>query len=416
MADDAIDHLHQQQRTLPDQPFFVYYVPGGTHAPHHPTKEWAEKFKGKFDQGWNVERERIFANQQRLGVIPKNAKLTPWPDTLPKWDSLSAENRKLFARQAEVYAGYLAYTDHEIGRVIQAVEDMGKLDNTLILYISGDNGASPEGTVLGTPNEVASLQGVPIPVKDQMKFYDLWGSDMTYPHYAVGWAWAFGTPFKWTKEIASHFGGTRQGMAMAWPARIKDAGGIRTQFHHIIDVVPTILEACGIAQPAAVDGIQQKPIEGVSMMYTWDKANAGVPSRHRTQYFEMFGDRAIYQDGWIASTTPPAPPWEGLAKLPEDVMNGYKWELYNLAEDPTQYDDLAAKMPDKLRELQQVFTQEASKYNVFPLNNSFIQRTATTVRGQRPGAPRSFTPAKSPTWLGVMRPASRANRTPSPWR
>jgi arylsulfatase len=382
MADDAIGYLHQVQRTTPDRPFFVYYVPGGTHAPHHPTKEWAQKFKGKFDQGWNVERERIFANQQRLGVIPKNAKLTPWPDTLPKWDSLSAEDRKLFARQAEVYAGYLAYTDHEIGRVIQAVEDMGKLDNTLIFYISGDNGASPEGTPLGSPNEVASLQGVSIPVKDQMKFYDLWGTDMTFPHYAVGWAWAFGTPFKWTKQVASHFGGTRQGMAIAWPAHIKDAGGIRTQFHHVIDVVPTILEACGIREPAAVEGIQQKPIEGVSMMYTWDKANAGVASRHKTQYFEMFGDRAIYQDGWMASTTPPAPPWEmGTAKLPEDIMNGYKWELYNLTEDPTQYDDLAAKMPDKLRELQQVFTQEATKYNVFPLDNSVIERMAA----QRPG-------------------------------
>lgn len=375
MADEAIHYLNQMNEINPEQKFFVYYVPGGTHAPHHPTPEWVEKFKGKFDHGWNVERERIFANQKRLGVIPANAKLTPWPDFLEKWDALSAEDKKLFARQAEVYAAYLAYTDHEIGRVIQAVADMGKLDDTLIIYISGDNGSSAEGTTVGTPNEVASLNGVVLPVKEQMKFYEAWGTDQTYPHMAVAWTWAFDTPFQWTKQVASHFGGTRQGMAIAWPKRIKDAGGIRPQFHHVIDILPTILEATGIPEPIMVNGITQRPIEGISMVYTWDKANADIPSRRKTQYFEMFGNRALYHDGWIASTTPIDLPWKlGLGKIPKDVMNSFKWELYNLHDDPTQSNDLAAKMPGKLRELQDLFIVEATKYNVFPLDDSVIQR------------------------------------------
>ena len=231
----------------------------------------------------------------------------------------TADEKKLFARQAEVFAAYAAYTDHEIGRVIQAVEDMGKLDNTLIIYISGDNGTSAEGTTLGTPNQMTAYNGIlDLPVAEQMKFYDAWGSAATYPHMSVAWSWAFDTPFKWTKQVASHFGGTRQGMAIAWPNRIKDAGGIRTQFHHMIDIVPTILEATGIQAPVMVNGIAQKPIEGVSMAYTCDKANANAPSTRTTQYFEMFGNRAIYHDGWIAATTPPAPPWlMGTAKLPE---------------------------------------------------------------------------------------------------
>jgi arylsulfatase len=378
MADNAIDYMNQLNASAPDKPFFVYYVPGGTHAPHQPKKEWVEKFKGKFDMGWNKLREEIFANQKRLGVIPANTQLTPWPDVLPKWETLPAENKKLFARQAEVFAGYAAYTDHEIGRVIQAVEDMGKLDNTLIIYISGDNGTSAEGTTVGTPNEATSFNGIlDIPIAEQMKFYDAWGSDKTYPHMAVAWSWAFDTPFKWTKQVASHFGGTRQGMCIAWPNRIKDAGGIRTQFHHMIDIVPTILEATGIQAPVMVDGIAQKPIEGVSLAYTWDRANAKAPSRRNTQYFEMFGNRAIYHDGWIAATTPPAPPWlMGTVKLPE-VVNGYKWELYNIAEDYSESNDLAAKNPDKLRELKELFLVEAAKYNVFPMDNSGLERFIT---------------------------------------
>jgi arylsulfatase len=385
MADEAVQYLKQMNEINPEQKFFVYYVPGGTHAPHHPPAEWIEKFKGKFDMGWNELRNQIFANQKKLGVIPENAQLTPWPDSLQKWESLSAEEKKLFARQVEVYAAFLAYTDHEIGRVIQAVDDMGKLDNTLIIYISGDNGSSAEGTLIGTPNEVAVFNGVELPVKEQMKFYDLWGSDQTYPHMAVGWTWAFDTPFQWTKQVASHFGGTRQGMTIAWPKRIKDAGGIRTQFHHVIDIVPTILEAMGIPEPVMVNGVPQKPIQGISMVYSWDKDKANAPSRRKTQYFEMFGNRAIYHDGWIASTTPIAPPWKmGLGKLPDDVMNSYSWELYNLKDDPTQFNNLASKMPEKLNEMKQIFIKEATKYNVFPLDNSILKRLLTPRPGIDP--------------------------------
>jgi arylsulfatase len=351
MADEAIKYLQELNAAAPDKPFFLYYVPGGTHAPHQPTPEWIEKISAMhlFDKGWNALRETIYANQKQLGVIPPGTELTPWPDILPKWDTLSADEKKLFTRQADVFAAYVAYTDHEIGRVIQAVEDLGKLDNTLIIYIEGDNGTSAEGTMVGTPNEMASLQAITIPVSDQLKFYDVWGSDKTYPHMAVPWAWAFDTPFKWMKQVASHFGGTRQGMAIAWPNRIKDAGGLRTQFHHMIDIVPTILEAAGIQAPVMVKGIAQKPIEGVSMAYTFDKENADAPSKRQTQYFEIFGNRAIYHDGWIACTTPPAGPWEmGLAK-----------------------------MPDKLRELQQLFLVEGQKYNVFPLNDQLAQLALT---------------------------------------
>jgi arylsulfatase A-like enzyme len=377
MADDAIDYLKQLNAAAPDKPFFLYYVPGGTHAPHQPTEEWIDKFKGKFDMGWNAMREQIFANQKRLGVIPPTTQLTPWPDDLPKWDTLDADSKKLFARQAEVFAAYVAYTDHEIGQVIQEVEDEGKLDNTLIIYIEGDNGTSAEGSTLGTAFDLAAIQGIDMPVKDQLKFYDVWGSPVTTPHMSVAWSWAFDTPFKWTKQIASHFGGTRQGMAIAWPKVIKDTGGIRTQFHHMIDIVPTILEATGIPAPVMVKGIAQKPIEGVGMDYTFDKANVDAPSKRDTQYFEMFGNRGIYHDGWYACTTPPQPPWlMGLAKFP-NVVNGYKWELYNLKEDYSQANDLAATMPDKLHDMQELFLVEAAKHQVFPLDNSIIERLLT---------------------------------------
>jgi arylsulfatase len=407
LADEAIDHMRRLNAVAPDKPFLVNFVPGCTHSPHQPPKEWADKFKGKFDMGWNALREQIFANQKRLGVIPQNTQLTPWPDDLKKWDTLTAEEKKLFARQAEVFAGYAAYCDHEIGRVIQEVTDEGKLDNTLIIYISGDNGTSAEGTTVGTPNQMTAYNGIlDLPIPEQMKAYDAWGSSATYPHMAVAWSWAFDTPFKWTKQVASHFGGTRQGMVISWPNRIKDTGGIRTQFHHMIDIVPTILEAAGIQAPVMVNGIAQKPIEGVSMAYTFDKANANAPTTRMTQYFEMWGNRAIYHDGWVAATTPPAPPWLlGTAKLPEDVVNGYKWELYNIAEDYSESNDLAARMPDKLRELQELFLVEAQKYNVFPLDNSVLQRvlaarpsatagrTNFTYSGELPGVPYSDAPS-----------------------
>ena len=377
MADDAISYMNGLNAAAPDTPFFLYYVPGGTHSPHQPKKEWIEKFKGKFDMGWEKLREQIFANQKRLGVIPANTQLTPWPDSLPKWDSLSFLQKKLYAREAEVFAAYAAYTDNEIGRVIQAVDDMGKLDNTLIIYISGDNGTSAEGTLEGTPNQMTAYNGIlKLPEAELMLHYEDWGSDKTYPHMSVAWSWAFDTPFKWTKQVASHFGGTRQGMVISWPGHITDTGGLRSQFHHIIDIVPTILEAAGIQAPATVNGIAQKPIEGVSMAYTFDKANANAPSKRDTQYFEMFANRGIYHDGWYACTTPPAPPWlMGTDKLPD--VNDYKWELYNVADDYSQYNDLAANNPDKLHELQALFLTEAAKYQVLPLDNSILPRLLT---------------------------------------
>ena len=372
-ADEAIKYMNQLQASAPEQPFFLYYVPGGTHSPHQPKPEFVTPFKGKFDKGWNALRDEIFANQKRLGVIPASAKLTEWPDSLPKWDTLSADQKKLFARQAEVFAGYAAYNDFEIGRVIQHLEDLGKLDNTLIIYICGDNGTSPEGTLSGTPNQWTSYNGIlDFPIAEQLKFYDAWGSADSYPHMAVAWSWAFDTPFKWTKQIGSHFGGTRQGMAISWPAKIKDAGGIRSQFHHVIDIVPTILEATGVAIPELVDGIKQKPMEGVSMAYTFDKANTNVASTRKTQYFEMIANRGIYHEGWYAATTPPHGPWILNAPLP--APKDYKWELYNITEDYSQADDLAAKMPEKLKELQAVFDQEAAKYQVLPLNNDTFAR------------------------------------------
>jgi arylsulfatase A-like enzyme len=381
LADEAIKYMGELSAAAPDKPFFLYYVPGGTHSPHQPTPEWIKKISDLhlFDQGWEKLREQIFANQQRLGVIPPGTQLTQWPkDILPEWDTLPDENKKLFAHQADVYAAYVAYTDYEIGRVIQAVEDMGKLDNTLIIYICGDNGTSAEGTLVGTPNQMTAYNAIlDLPVAGQMKSYDAWGSETTYPHMSVAWSWAFDTPFKWTKQVASHFGGTRQGMALSWPGHIADPGAIRTQFHHLIDIVPTILEATSVQQPLMVDGIAQKPIEGVSMAYTFDKANASAPSKRETQYFEMFGNRAIYHNGWVAATTPPTPPWMMGTKALPDVVNGYEWELYNIAEDYSENNDLAAKMPDKLRELRDLFIVEATKYNVFPLDNSVLTRLVT---------------------------------------
>jgi arylsulfatase len=403
LADEAIRHMRELQAANPDQPFFVYYVPGGSHSPHQPTPEWIAKFKGKFDMGWNVMREQIFANQKKLGVIPADAKLTPWPDSLPTWDSLTPDEKRLYAHQAEVFAAYTAYTDYEIGRVIQEVKDEGKADNTLIIYIDGDNGTSPEGTLRGTPNQFTAYNGIlDIPVAAQLKYYDAWGSQMTYPHMAVAWSWAFDTPFKWTKQIASHFGGTRQGMAISWPGHIDDPGAIRTQFHHVIDIVPTILEATGIQAPEMVNGIKQNPIEGVSMAYTFKKANADAPTTHHVQYFEMAGNRGIYQDGWYANTTPPVAPWVLNAPMPP--IEDYKWELYNLKDDYSQDNDLAAKMPDKLKEMQALFMEEAKKYNVLPLSNAQFQRaieprpnpaagkTLFTYKGATVGIPDSSAP------------------------
>ena len=380
MADEAIQYMKEIKSVAPDKPFLVYYVPGGTHAPHHPTPEWIKKISDMhlFDQGWNKVRETIFANQKRLGIMPANAQLTPWPKELPQWDSLGIIEKKLFIKQADVFGAYLAYTDNEIGRVIQAVEDLGQLDNTLIIYIAGDNGASPEGMLNGTPNEFTTFNGVPVPVNAQMLWYPFWGSDKTFPHFAAPWAWAMDTPFKWTKQVASHFGGTAQGMAISWPGHINDEGGIRRQFHHLIDIVPTILEATGIAAPEKINGVAQRPMDGVSMAYTWNKANANAKSQRTTQYFEMLGNRAIYQDGWVANTTPATLPWELSTKEPPDVITGYQWELYNVGDlqtgDLTESNNLATQMPDKLKQMQDVFYTEAKKYDVLPLDNSSLSR------------------------------------------
>jgi len=380
MADEAIQYMRQLKEIAPGKPFLVYYVPGGTHAPHHPTPEWIKKVSDMhlFDAGWNKLRETIFANQKRLGIMPANAQLTPWPKDLPEWDSLRLDEKKLFIKQADVFGAYLAYTDHEIGRVIQAIEDMGQLDNTLIVYIAGDNGASAEGMLNGTPNEFTTFNGIAVPVLDQFLWYEFWGSDRTFPHFAAPWSWAMDTPFKWMKQVASHYGGTAQGVAMSWPGHISDAGGIRRQFHHLVDIAPTILEATGIPLPDTLDGIKQRPMDGVSMAYTWDKGNAKAPTRHATQYFEMLGNRAIYHDGWIACTHPATLPWELSTKPAPDVITGYEWELYHVGDqqtgDPTEFDDLAAKMPDKLKQMQGIFYAEAKKFDVLPLDNTTLTR------------------------------------------
>ncbi|MGH0033512.1 MAG: arylsulfatase [Myxococcota bacterium] len=378
MADDAIDYLNRMNQTMPDKPFFVKYAPGATHAPHHPTREWVEKISALhlFDDGWNAVRERIFENQKRLGVIPKDAQLEPWPkDLLKHWDDLTPEERKLFIKQVEVFAAYVAYSDHEIGRVVDAIDDMGKLDDTLIIYINGDNGTSAEGGPLGTPNEVAFFNGVNMmPVKEQMKWYDAWGTEETYNHMSAGWSWAFDTPFSWFKQNASKLGGIRQNMAVSWPARIKDEGGLREQFMHVIDVVPTILEVTGIPAPEEVDGIEQAPIEGTSFAYTFDEKNAEAPSRHETQYFEMFGQWALYHEGWLLSTKVNRAPWEAFGPANPDPLNNQVLELYDLNTDFTQSKNIADQHPKKVKKLKKMFIEEAKKYQVFPLDASVAAR------------------------------------------
>lgn len=379
-ADDAIDWLNRMNDIDPKMPFFIYFVPGGTHSPYDPTPYWIKKISAMhlFDKGWNALRHQIFENQKRLGVIPQDAKLTPWPDKLlRRWNTLTPQEKKLFIRQADIYGAYLAYTDHEIGRVIQAVKDTGRLDNTLIIYISGDNGASAEGSPNGTPSEVLQFNGIELPVADQMKWYNVWGTDQTYAHMAVGWAWAFDTPFKWTKQIPSFFGGTRQGMAIAWPGHIKDAGGIRWQFGHVIDIVPTILHVTGIPAPTVVDGVKQKPIEGVSLAYTFPNADANAPSQHHTQYFEMMGVQGLYHDGWMLSAVPIRPPWNLLGNTILNPASAYKFQLFDVRHDWTQYTDVAASHPDKVKDLKKLMFEQFEKYQVFPLDASVATRMVT---------------------------------------
>ncbi len=378
MADDAIDYLNRVNQTAPSKPFFCYYVPGATHAPHHPTKEWVDKIHNMhlFDDGYEKLRERIFENQKKLGVIPADTQLEPWPaKVLKPWDQLTAEEKKLFIKQVEVFAAYEAYNDYEMGRVIQTIEDMGKLDNTLIIYINGDNGTSAEGGPLGTPNEVAWFNGISeMPVAMQMKWYDVWGTEQTYNHMSAGWSWAFDTPFTWFKQNASKLGGVRQCMAVSWPARIKDTGGLREQFMHVIDVVPTLLEAAGIKAPETVDGIKQAPIEGTSFAYTFDEKNAKAPSQHKTQYFEMMGQWALYHEGWFLSTEVNRAPWEAFGPANPDPLNKQVLELYDLSKDFSQSQNVAAKFPDKVKEMKAMFIEEAKKYQVFPMDASVAAR------------------------------------------
>ena len=378
MADDAIAYMTRIHQIDPSKPIFIKYAPGATHAPHHPTKEWVDKISAMhlFDDGYEKVRERIFENQKKLGVIPQDTQLAPWPKELLKpWDELSADEKKLFIKQADVFAAYAAYDDHEIGRVIQAFEHLGKLDNTIVIYINGDNGTSAEGGPMGTPNEVAWFNGVNnIPAAEQLKWYDVWGTEQTYNHMSAGWSWAFDTPFDWFKQNASRLGGTNQNMVVSWPKGIKDKGGLRQQFIHVIDVVPTLLEISGIKAPQRVDGIKQAPIEGVSFAYTFDKKNARAPSRHKTQYFEMMGQWALYYDGWMLSTKVNRAPWEAFGAANTDPLNNQVLQLYNLNTDFSQSQDIAAKNPKKVKALKKMFIAESKKYQVFPMDASVATR------------------------------------------
>lgn len=378
LSDRTIHWIHDQKAQSPDKPFFIYYATGASHAPHHAPAKWADKYRGKFDQGWDRLREETFARQQALGVIPATAKLTPRDPAFPAWDSLSPQEKKLYARQMEVFAGYQENADYEVGRVVEAIEQMGQADNTLIIYIWGDNGSSMEGTETGTFNELTTLTGITLSADQQFKMIaayggiDAWGGPTTQPHFACAWAWAGNTPFQWGKQVASHLGGTRDPMVVSWPARIKDQGGLRSQFTHVIDVAPTILEVAGITAPSHVNGIGQMPMHGTSFAYTF--ADASAKDRHTQQYFEIFGNRAMYKDGWIACSRLDRIPWrldpEHIAKYgpggnwdPDED----KWELYNLDEDFSEAVNLADQHPEKLAELKRLFWEDAEKYHVTPL-------------------------------------------------
>ena len=378
MADDAIDWITDRHQTDPSKPFFVKYAPGATHAPHHPTEEWVDKIEAMhlFDDGYEALRERIFENQKKMGLVPQDATLTPWPaDLIKPWDQLTDTEKKLFIRQVNVFAAYAAYSDHEIGRVIDAIAEIGELDNTLIFYINGDNGTSAEGGPLGTPNEVAFFNGLnEIPADVQMKWYDVWGTEMTYNHMSAGWSWAFDTPFDWFKQNASRLGGIRQNMVVSWPGHITDKGGKRDQFMHVIDVVPTILEVTGIPAPKMVDGIAQAPIEGTSFAYTFQKQNANAPSRHTRQYFEMMGQWALYDEGWLLSTKVNRAPWQAFGPANPDPLNNQVFQLYDLNTGMNQTKDIAAEHPDKVAALKAEFVEQAKKYQVFPLDASVAAR------------------------------------------
>ncbi|WP_026603397.1 arylsulfatase [Methylomonas sp. 11b] len=376
MTDQAVAWIKYQKALTPDKPFFTYFAPGAVHAPHHVPKDWIARWQGKFDQGWDKLREEILARQIQRGVVPAGTQLAPRPEAIPAWDTLSADEKRLYTRQMEVFAAFVEMADHEVGRLLKAVEDTGQLDNTLVLFVYGDNGTSAEGGRNGMFNEYTFFNGVPEQVADMLKHLDQWGGPETYPHMAAGWAVALDTPYQWTKQVASDHGGTKVGMAVRWPKGIKAKGEQRTQFHHVIDIAPTILEAAGLPEPKSVNGVKQWPMDGVSMAYSFDDAKA--KERHTTQYFEMFGNRAIYHEGWFARTIHRAP-WEMQPRRPlaDDI-----WELYDTRSDFSLTHDLAAQNPKKLKELQALFLKEAKKNKVLPIDDRSIERMNAELAGR----------------------------------
>jgi arylsulfatase A-like enzyme len=377
MTDQAMNWVSAQQALTPNKPFYLYYATGATHAPHHAPKEWIAKYKGEFSGGWDKLREETFARQKKLGVIPADTKLTPRPKEIPAWADMSADQRRLFERQMETFAGFAEHTDNEIGRLVARLEAIGAMENTIFYYIVGDNGASAEGGPEGTYNEMMALNGIVAKADQMMGHIDNWGGPSTFPHFAIGWAWAGNAPFQWTKQVASHFGGTRNGLVLHWPKGIKAKGELRTQFHHVVDVAPTALEAAKLPQPKVVNGIKQRPMDGVSMLYSADNAKAA--DRRKTQYFEMFGNRGIYHDGWMAATRHSIP-WDMAAKSP--ALKDDVWELYKIDEDFSQANDLAKTNPQKLKELQAVFLKEAIRNNVLPIDDRRAERFVPSIAGR----------------------------------
>ena len=376
MTNQAISWMRYQKSLTPNKPFFIYFAPGATHAPHQVPKEWIEKYKGKFDQGWDKQREMTLAKEKALGVVPADTELAPKPSAIKDWDKLSPEEKKLFAREMEVFAGFGEQTDYEVGRLLDAIGEMGQLDNTLVFYEFGDNGASAEGTMNGAFSEMTYFNGVNETVPDIMKHYDDLGGPFSYGHYAAGWAIAGDTPFEWTKQIAGSYGGTQNPLIIYWPKRVTDKGGIRPQFHHVIDIAPTVLEAASLPEPKSVNGTVQTPIQGVSMVYTFD--NPKAKSTHTTQYFEIFGNRGIYHDGWLAGTVHKAP-WE---TKPRETLTADTWELYDTTKDFSLAHNLAATNPEKLKEMQALFIEEGIKNNVLPIDDRSVERVNATLAGR----------------------------------
>jgi arylsulfatase A-like enzyme len=376
MTNQSISWVRFQHAMTPDKPFFIYFATGAVHAPHHVPQEWADKYKGKFDEGWDKYREETLARQIKLGVVPAGTKLAPKPAAIKDWNTLSADEKKLFTRQMEVFAGFAEYADYEVGRLMQTLTDMGVMDNTLVFYIAGDNGASAEGRMEGMSNEMTYFNALPSTVADQLKVLDKWGGPETYPHYAAGWAIAGDTPFSWSKQVGADYGGVQDGMVVHWPKGIQSKGEVRSQWHHVVDIAPTVLEAAGIPEPKSVNGTVQRPLEGVSFAYTLNDAK--TPTHHNTQYFEIAGNRGVYHDGWLARTVHRAP-WENAPRHPldQDV-----WELFDTYNDFSLADDLAAKDPQKLKELQDLFMQEAVKYNVLPLDDRTLERMNPAMAGR----------------------------------